>query len=261
MDGMLMRTVSLGLSKVYASLSRRAMDVESVRIYTAAHVVFIALALLLLLDFCEGHTSLLPNYEFSIAGMEYISEKLMVCQHSTSWWQTLPHVIGAVLSIITLQHYAVFHELKHTAIDVYDAAFMLLSVVTVAAWSSIITFDHRKSRAFVANNDNLHIASVFVFLTGFCTLHGMISYQYYRSPTHTLRYSRMRRMSYFAVEGLHIALCVLFSIFAMASNVYHAILIEYVVGILFVCLNLASLAILLRVRDYTTSPASDEEWT
>jgi len=237
------------------------MDVESVRVYTAAHVTFIALAVLLLSDFCEGPVSLIPNYEFSIAGMEYISEKLMVCQHSTSWWHTLPHVIGAVLSIITLQHYAVFRALKHTAIDAYDVVFMLLTVGTVAAWSSLIAFDHRKSTVFIAGNDSLHIASVVVFLTGFCALHGMISLQYYRSTAYTLRFSTVRRVSYFAVEGLHIAMCVLFSIFAMVSNVYHAILIEYIVALLFVGLNLASFAILLRVRDHTMLPAFDEEWT
>jgi len=63
------------------------------------------------------------------------------------------------------------------------------------------------------------------------------------------------------VEGVHIGMCVLFSIFAMINNVFHAIIIEYIVGALFCGLNLASLAILLRVRDHAVSQQLDLEWT
>ena len=241
---------------------RPAMDVESVRVYTVAHLTFIVLAVLLLADYCEGPVTLLPNYEFSVAGMEYISEKLMVCQHSSSLWQTLPNVLGAVLSVITIQHYALFCALKPSMTPRRnDVIFMALSVAQVAAWGALIAFDHRRSTMLLAGHDTLHIVSVFVFLSCFCALHAMISYRYYRCRVFTLRYSTLRRVSYFAVEGVHIGMCVLFSIFAMINNVFHAIIIEYIVGALFCGLNLASLAILLRVRDHAVSQQLDLEWT
>jgi len=237
------------------------MDVESVRVYAAAHVTFIVLVVFLLTDFCEGPATLIPNYEFSIAGMEYISEKLMVCQHSSSMWQTLPHLIGAVLSVITLQLYAVFSALSPSvAPRRNDVIFMALSIVHVTAWGALTAFDHRRSTLLLDGRDTLHILSVALYLSCFCALHAMISYQYYRCSVITLRYSTLRRVSYFAVEFVHISMCVLFCIFAMINNVFHAILIEYIVAALFCGLNLASFAILLRVRAHAVSEQLDSEW-
>jgi len=238
------------------------MDVESIRVYAAAHIAFFLLTILLLADFCEKAPTLMPNYEFGVAGMEYISEKLMVCQHSPTWWQTLPHIIGSVLSVIVLQLYAVFEALQPPPSPTTgDVIFMAVSVAVVAGWGALSAFDHRRSSMLLPGQDELHIVSVVVFLGAFCTLHAMISHRYYIKSPFSMRFARLRRASYFAVEGVHIVMCVLFSVFAMLSNVFHAILIEYIVATLFCSLNVLSFVILLRVRDHAVSQELDRAWT
>ena len=142
-----------------------------------------------------------------------------------------------------------------------DVIFMAVSVAVVAGWGALSAFDHRRSSMLLPGQDELHIVSVVVFLGGFCTLHAMISHWYYIKSPFSMRFARLRRASYFAVEGVHIVMCVLFSVFAMLSNVFHAILIEYIVATLFCSLNVLSFVILLRVRDHAVSQELDRAWT
>ena len=75
---------------VYATFAVPAMadsasvvDEATIQVFVAAHGAFAVAASLLLTDSCVGKT-LLPNDEFSLGGLEYISEKLMQCRHSAN---------------------------------------------------------------------------------------------------------------------------------------------------------------------------------
>lgn len=233
------------------------MQDEVVRVYLGAHVAFFLTSLFLLTDQCSGAPTLLRNEEFSWLGMQYISEKIMVCRHSSSLWRILPETLGLAVSVIMIQHYATFLELapsgEHTNSNI---VFMALVTSATAGWGLLISFDHRQANV----DDNLvndkHFASVALFLTSFFAVHVLVSQRYAASRALFPEHAAMRRCSYFAADALYVGACVLFCVTAIMDHVYHAILWEYVIFALFCALNTASFVILLRIYAYPEQEGS-----
>ena len=219
------------------------------RLFALAHVTFVVLTVLLLTDQCEGSPGMLPNEQFSLGGMEYISEKLMHCEHSSSWWQTLPHGIGIVLSVLMIQNYVTFSTLSHnTDKNVYDVLHIALSIINVAAWGALLEFDHRKTTWYAIDVKSRHMVCVVVFLTTYFLVHAATSRRYFYSPVRETHHAQLRRYSYYTADAIYVLVCVLFCVFALLSNVYHAIMIEYVVALLFWSLASTSFIVLVRIR-------------
>jgi len=226
-----------------------ASSFADLRLFALAHVIFVVLTVLLFTDQCEGLPGMLPNHQFSIGGIEYISEKLMDCKHSSSWWTTLPQSIGVMISVLMIQNYITFSTLSHnTDKNVYDVMHIALSILNVAAWGALLEFDHRKTTPYAIDVKRIHMIFVVVFLTSFFLVHAATSRRYYYSPVRETHHAQLRRYSYYTADAVYVIGCVLFCVFALLSNVYHAIIIEYVVAFLFWCLATTSFIILVRIR-------------
>jgi len=74
------------------------VDVATIQVFVPAHAAFVVAASLLLTDSCVSPT-MLPNDEFSLNGLEYISEKLMQCRHSATWANRLQTLVYTYLYI------------------------------------------------------------------------------------------------------------------------------------------------------------------
>ena len=238
----------------------------TLRVYFAAHAVLVLASALMLIGSCEGSPLLLPNAERSVGGLEFISETLMQCQHSASLAQRLPQIIGSVMSVIMLQNLATFQTLAPTpGRNVWDCVFGVLLVLTVLTWGLLISNDHHPHRVLNVHWANAelthaqHVYSVVSFMACYFAVHVLISRWYMAQRAMHSRFAMLRRVSYFAADTIYILLCVLFSVFAVISNVYHAIMIEYVVALLFFTLNAMSLVVLTRINEWQLLQPSDPE--
>jgi len=226
----------------------RIMSDAHVRIYAAAHTVFAVLSRMLVTDRCEGAPAILANPDKSWMGMEYISEKLMKCHYSSSAWRLLPGVLGLAFSVVMLQHLATFDALPAPPTKAWPrAAFVALVIATSVGWGLIVDFDHRP--AFVADTPEFvwHFVGVGIFLVSFCVLHFIVSWRYAVLRAMTPQYADLRRCSYVATDALYVAMCVVFCVTAQLNHVYHAILLEYMIFLLFLTMNTASFVILVRI--------------
>ena len=59
---------------------------ECLWLFVAAHVAFLVLGMLILNDVCTGPDTFPLGKDKSVLGLEYISEKIMVCHYATSRW-------------------------------------------------------------------------------------------------------------------------------------------------------------------------------
>jgi len=228
-----------------------------IRVYFGAHVAFFFAALFLLTDECRGSPALLANEQFSWLGMEYISEKILMCRYSSSAWRVLPQVLGQALSVILIQHYSTFLELAPPGAQTNaNVLFLFLLVATTAGWGLLISFDHRLAHAADSPVDHWHFASVGLFLGCFFIIHVWISQRYAASRALCTEHAAMRRCSYFAADALYVGACVLFCVTALLEHVYHAILLEYVIFALFFTLNTASFVILVRITAWKETEES-----
>jgi len=225
-----------------------ASSFADLHFFALAHASFAIFTVLLVTDRCEGSTDMLPNYEYSIRGMEYISEKLMDCQHSSSWWQTLPHAICVVLSLLMIQSYITFSTLSRSADkDVADLLLIALSIINVAAWGALLAYNHHKKTLGTPEVQNRHMVHVVIFLTNFFLVHAATSWRYFLSPVRDTHHAQLRHLSYYTTNAVYVLVCILFSTFALVGNVYHAIMIEYLVALLFCILNSISFLVLVLV--------------
>lgn len=228
-----------------------------VRVYAAAHAAFAVLSVLLVTDRCEGRPDILANPDTSWLGMEYISEKLMKCQHSPSAWRWLPGLLGVAFSVVMLQHLSTFDALPLPREHAWPRpAFVALVLANSVGWGLIIDFDHRRALAGEAEEFVWHFAGVGVFLLSFLASHVVVSWRYAESRAMMPRYAHLRRCSYLAADALYVATCVLFSVAALLSRVYHAILLEYLIFALVWAMNTASFVILVRLLAWPAPPPS-----
>jgi len=228
-----------------------------VRVYAAAHCVFAALSVLLVTDRCEGAPGILPNPDTSWLGIEYISEKLMKCRISASAWRFLPGVLGVAFSVVMLQHLETFSALPAPPKDAWPrGAFVALVLATSVGWGLIVDFDHRRAFAQDAEEYPWHFAGVGVFLASFFVSHAVVSWRYAAARAMVPRYADLRRCSYLAADALYVATCVAFCVAALLSHVYHAILLEYLIFLLFLAMNTASFVIFVRMCAWTEPPPS-----
>ena len=226
----------------------RTMSDAHVRIYAAAHTVFAVLSLMLVTDRCEGAPGILANPDKSWLGMEYISEKLMKCRYSSSAWRLLPGVLGLAFSVVMLQHLATFDALPAPPTRAWPRpAFVALIVATSVGWGLIIDFDHRPAFAAVVPEFAWHFLGVGIFLVSFCVLHFIVSWRYAVARAMMPQYADLRRYSYVATDALYVATCVVFCVTALLSHVYHAILLEYLIFLLFIAMNTTNFVILVRI--------------
>jgi len=234
------------------------MSDECVGVYAAAHVVFAVLSLMLVTDRCEGKSGILANPDTSWLGIEYISEKLMKCHYSSSAWRLLPGVLGLAFSVVMLQHLATFDALSSASTQALPRpAFVALVLATSVGWGLIVDFNHRQAFAGDAHQHVKHFVGVGIFLVSFCVLHIIVSWRYAASRAIVPQYAGLRRCSYVAADALYVATCVGFCVTALLSHVYHAILLEYVIFLLFIVMNTASFVILLRICAWRERLPSD----
>jgi len=232
------------------------MDETALRVFVSAHAAFAVLALLLLTNVCEASPDVEPNVGYSVGNLEYISEKLMQCEYSPTQWHRLPQVISAVMWLILLQHYATFVALapegsphQHNGWDLLFQVLVVGSIIVVGRADPARPPPHVPEARVgaAAHEQQCHVHSVLVFMSCFFGVHVLVSLRYLSAHARHPRFAMLRRCSYFAVDAVYAALCVLFCVFAILSKVSHAIFIEYVVALLFYTLNTASLIILLRI--------------
>ena len=234
------------------------MSDADVRVYACAHVTFVVLSVFLVTDRCEGSPRMLQNPDTSWFGMEYISEKLMACHYSVSAWHVMPRVLGLSFSVVMLQHFATFNALPSPqALPWQKSVFVALIVASTFGWGLIIDFDHRKAFAEDAYEYVWHFVGVGIFLASFCTMHAQVSWRYAAARAMVPHFAEVRRYSYVAADALYVATCVVFCVTALMNHVYHAILLEYVIFLLFIVMNTASFVILLRICAWRERPPSD----
>jgi len=228
-----------------------------IRVYACAHALFVVFSVFLITDRCEGPPVMLPNPDTSWLDMEYISEKLVMCRHTSSAWHYTPGLLGLFFSVVMLQHFATFKALPvQHAHSWQNSVFVALIVATALGWSMIIGFDHRPFFAHDEPEYVWHFVGVGIFLVSFCVLHVQVSWRYAASIAMMPRYGNIRRYSYVAADALYVATCVLFCITTLLNHVYHAILLEYVVFLLFLVMNTASFVILIRICAWQAQPPS-----
>ena len=230
------------------------MSDAHVGVYAAAHAAFAVLSLMLVTDRCEGKLGMEPNPDTSWLGMEYISEKLMQCHYLSSAWRLLPGVLGLAFTVVMLQHLATFDALPGARTQAWPRpAFVALVLATSVGWGLIVDFDHRPPFAGDAPEYVTHFAGVGIFLVSFCVLHIIVSWRYAASRAIEPQYAGLRRCSYLAADVLYVATCVVFCVTALLSHMYHAILLEYVIFLLFICMNTVSFVILVRFHAWQES--------
>jgi len=148
-----------------------------------------------------------------------------------------------------IQNYVTFSTLSHnTDKNVYDVLHIALSIINVAAWGALLEFDHRKTTWYAIDVKSRHMVCVVVFLTTYFLVHAATSRRYFYSPVRETHHAQLRRYSYYTADAIYVLVCVLFCVFALLSNVYHAIMIEYVVALLFWSLASTSFIVLVRIR-------------
>ena len=237
-------------------LNRKMSDAE-IRVYACAHALFVLFSVFLVTDRCEGSPAILANPDTGWIGMEYISEKLVKCRYTSSAWHLMPGLLGLFFSVVMLQHFATFQALPvQHALSWQNSVFVALIVATTLGWSMIIGFDHRPAFAQAEPEYVWHFAGVGIFLVSFCALHVQVSWRYAASRAMMPRYGDVWRYSYVAADALYVATCVLFCITALLNHVYHAIVLEYIIFLLFVVMNTASFVILIRICAWQAQPPS-----
>ena len=224
------------------------MREPEVGVYAAAHALFLILSVFLVTDRCEASPAMLPNPDISWMGMEYISEKLVKCRYTTSAWYLLPGLLGLLFSVIMLQHFDTFNALPvEHAHSWQKGLFVALIVASSLGWSMIVGYDHRQAFAGDQLEFEWHFTGVGIFLVCFCVLHGQVSWRYAASRAMMPRYGGFRRCSYVAADALYVGTCLVFCITALLNHVYHAILLEYLIFLLFITMNTTSFVILIRI--------------
>jgi len=219
-------------------------------LFVAAHVSFLVLVFMLCVDVC-GSSRDFPGTQRSVFGLEFISEKLMVCRHSGSRWVGVPHAIGVALSLLLVQN---LHTLRALYPDHRCLPHAVASVLCVWGWAVVIRYDHRRPVPSAREEWVPHMWGVGVFLSTFFALHVSVAYRYLRFHAMVPKHAELRRYSYMAWDTVYVLAACVFLVLILAGHIFQAIIVEYVVALAMLLLNLFSLGLLLRLGFYEETP-------
>jgi len=224
-------------------------------LFVVAHVAFLVLGLFILNDVCAGPDTFADGKDSSALGLEYISEKIMVCHYATSRWAWLPESIGVALSVIMVQH---MHTLQALAAHAHTHSpwTVLNALLDTVGWGLLVLNDHRKPMKGARNEFEMHLAGVGLFVFSLLTVHAQIAYRYLYFQAIRVDYAQARRYTYIAGDSLYLCLVLGFLVLVFVRQAYHAIIIEYVLALVVVVLNTLSLSLLVRLSWFRECGAS-----
>jgi hypothetical protein len=224
-------------------------------LFVAAHVAFLVLGLLILNDVCAGPDTFPVGKDSSALGLEYISEKIMVCHYATSRWAWLPESIGVALSVIMIQH---MHTLQALAAHAHTHPpwIVLNALLGTVGWGLLVLNDHRKPVQDARNEFELHLFGVGLFVFSLFAVHALIAYRYLHFQAIRVDYAKARRYTYVAGDSVYICLVLGFLVLVFVRQAYDAIIVEYVLALVVVGLNTLSLLLLVRLGWFRECGAS-----
>mgnify|MGYP004106012613 FL=1 len=217
-------------------------------IYVVAHVVFLVMGIAIISGSCSRPIPWTAAPE-SFWGMKFISEEIMTCKYTDTPWQYLPQMVSIPLSLIYIQIYHTYRILSvEHGVSWGSTVLVVVLPMSVHGLLVLASNDYRTSYQTREDNVNYHFYGVCVFITGFWIAHLFvcISYARHKATINGVYYAKMRRLTYFCIEGLYFFSTIAFALMTMGNWRHHAIGVEYVLLILLVSMNLYSLYILSR---------------
>lgn len=222
---------------------------DSLYVFVAAQVAFATLGLLLFYDVCVGPDQFPEGKDQSAFGLEYVSEKLMVCHYAESGWTWLPESIGLAFSIIMIQNIETLRALECATLQPqrpHAPILVLNAVLGTWAWALVVMNDHRRPFPEAPDEFLLHLCGVGLFVFSFLAIHSLLALRYLHYKAICAEYSTARRYSYIAGDSVYLLAVMGFLVLVFVRQVYEAIIIEYVLVFVMILLNVTSLSLLVR---------------
>jgi len=225
---------------------------ETSVVYVCAHCSFLFLGCFMLSDACRIPDDWVPTPDSSVFGLVFISEKIMIYKHSQGLKSYVPELLSLSLSIVLIQVQQTFACLKmDTRIRPLDGFVLLSAVGCVAGLNLLVAYDHRDRYTLTHSQWQMHVVGVVLFICGFAAVHIVVALEYARHAVitqHATAYAWYRRTGYFVGDGVYLAVTVLFLVCIFFQQIVHAILLEYILLVLFFVLNSFSLILWRRLQ-------------
>lgn len=220
-------------------------------VYVCAHFSFLFLGCFMLSDACRIPDEWLSTPDSKVFGLVFISEKIMIYKHSQGVKSYIPELLSLTLSIVLIQTQHTFECLKSTPRLGWLDGFMLLNAVAcVAGFNLLLSNDHRDRYTPTYSQWPLHVVGVILFICGFAVVHTVIALAYKKHAVithHATAYAWYRRTGYVVGDGVYLSVTLLFLVSVFFQQILHAIVLEYVLLLLFFVLNSFSLILWRRL--------------
>jgi len=214
----------------------------------------------MLSDACRIPADWVPTPDSSVFGLVFISEKIMIYKHAQGLKSYIPELLSLSLSLVLIQTRQTFECLKsHTYIGWRDGLIALGAVGCIAGFNVLVAYDHRDRYTQTYSQWQMHVMGVVLFICGFIATHIVIAFAYARHAVithHATAYAWYRRTGYFVGDGVYLTVTCLFLMCIFFQQIVHAILLEYILLVLFFVLNSFSLILWQRLqcrRSYDTA--------
>jgi len=218
--------------------------------FACAQGVFAGLGIALLSGVCSPVGSWQPSVNRNGVGLEYISEKLMHCNHSPRGLDYIPLLLSVAFSVIMMQLLETWRLLYRRKSAVCDAVFTACAVLCLFGWCMLVRYDHRDRRDAFSGMDGMHAAGVVLFMSTFLVLHAALSWAYAEDivSVNLTSFAIFRRQAYVASDVLYVIVCVVFAVLVVLDRNGGAITAEYIILLAFEALNIANIYILSRLE-------------
>ena len=218
--------------------------------FACAQAVFAGLGIALLSGVCTPVGPWQPSVNRNGVGLEYISEKLMHCNHSPRGLDYLPLLMSVAFSVVVMQLLETWRLLYRRKSAVHDALFTACGVLCLVGWCVLVRYDHRDRRDAFSGMDGMHAAGVVVFMASFIALHAASSWAYAEDivSVNLTHFAIFRREAYVASDVLYVIVCVVFAVLVILDRNSGAITAEYIILLAFEILNIANIYILSRLE-------------
>jgi len=217
--------------------------------FACAQCVFAGIGIALVCGVCSPLGPWQPSVNRNGVGLEYISEKLMHCNHSSRGLDYLPLLMSVAFSVVLLQIIETWRLLFRSRSAAPDLLFVACAVVCLVGWSMLVRYDHRDMQDAYSSMDHMHATGVVVFMVTFLLLHAASSWTYAEdiASVNLTRFAVFRREAYIFSDILYVVVCVVFAVFVILQHNEGAITTEYIILVAFEILNLVNLYIQSRL--------------